>query len=127
MQALQPMQCESSRIFEKPEPSVSIVDYPNGSTNANPLVLADGSTQLQVTSGTATQSGVISETGGSFGLEKIGAGTLVLTANETYTGTTTISGGTLQVDNSGASGFIGGNIIDHGVLVSNTSSFTQFG
>ena len=84
------MQCESSRIFEKPEPSVSIVDYPNGSTNANPLVLADGSTQLQVTSGTATQSGVISETGGSFGPEKTGAGTLIYTGANTYTGVTTI-------------------------------------
>jgi len=106
---------------------VSIIDYPNGSTNATPLVLTDNSTQLQETAGTATQSGVISESGGSFGLEKIGAGTLVLTANETYTGTTTISDGTLQVGNGGAAGFIGGNIIDNGVLVSNTSSFTQFG
>jgi len=106
---------------------MSIIDYPNGSTNANPLVLTDDSTDLQVTSGSAIQSGVISESGGSFGLEKVGAGTLVLTANETYTGTTTISGGTLQVGNGGASGFIGGDIINNGVLVHNTSSFTQLG
>jgi autotransporter-associated beta strand protein len=105
----------------------AVIDYPNGSNNSSPIVLTDNSTQLQVLTGSATQSGLISESGGSFGLEKIGAGTLVLTANETYTGATTISGGTLQVGNGGASGFIGGNIIDNGVLVSNTSSFTQFG
>ena len=80
---------------------MSIVDYPNGSTNANPLVLADGSTQLQVTSGTATQSGIISESGGSFGLEKTGAGALIYAGANTYTGVTTISGGTLQIGNGG--------------------------
>jgi autotransporter-associated beta strand protein len=87
---------------------MSITNYPNGSTNANPLVLTDDSTQLQETSGTATQSGVISETGGSHGLEKIGAGTLILSANNSYSGGTTISAGTLSISDDAALGATAG-------------------
>ncbi len=46
-----------------------------------------------------TLSGVISESGGSFGLTKTGAGTVVLgnsTTNSTYSGGTTVNGGTLK-------------------------------
>jgi len=49
-------------------------------------------------------------------LTKLGAGTLVLSANNTYSGTTTISAGTLQVGNGGTSGAIAGNIIDNANL-----------
>ena len=38
--------------------------------------------------------------GSSQSLTKVGGGTLVLTAANTYTGGTTISGGTLQLDGS---------------------------
>jgi len=101
---------------------VSIIDYPNGSTNANAVALTDGSTQLQVTSGTATQSGIISETGGSFGLEKIGSGTLIYTGVNTYTGLTIISDGTLQIGNGGTSGNVLGDIVDNGLLVFNRAN-----
>ncbi|WP_395737791.1 autotransporter-associated beta strand repeat-containing protein [Prosthecobacter sp.] len=46
-----------------------------------------------------TYSGVISGTGG--GVTKAGAGTLVFTAANTYTGSTTVSGGNLQVGAAG--------------------------
>ena len=47
-----------------------------------------------------------------------GAGTLVLTAANTYTGATNISNGTLQVGNGGASGTLGtGNITDNATLI----------
>jgi len=46
-----------------------VIDYPNGSTDSNTIILTDNSTQLQVTTGSATQSGAISEAAGSFGLE----------------------------------------------------------
>jgi fibronectin-binding autotransporter adhesin len=56
----------------------SVVDYANGVTIANPIVVNSNTTQLQVTAGIATQAGAISELNGPRPLEKIGAGTLVL-------------------------------------------------
>ena len=72
----------------------SVVDYANGVTIANPIVVNSNTTQLSVTTGTATQAGVISELNGPRPIEKIGAGTLVLTAANTYSGATTITAGT---------------------------------
>lgn len=63
-------------------------------------------------------SGVIS---GSGGLTKAGAGTLILTANNSYTGTTTISAGTLQIGNGGTTGSIVGDIVNNASLVFNRS------
>ena len=74
-----------------------VIDYPNGSTSSTPIVLSTNTTQLQVLVGSATQSGVISETGGSRPVQKIGAGTLILTGANTYTGATTISAGVLDI------------------------------
>jgi autotransporter-associated beta strand protein len=63
-------------------------------------VVNSNATQLQVTTGTATQAGVISELNGPRPIEKIGAGTLVLTAANTYSGATAITAGTLLVNGS---------------------------
>jgi outer membrane autotransporter protein len=78
----------------------SVVDYASGVTIANPIVINSNSTQLQVTSGTATQAGAISELNGPRPLEKIGAGTLVLTGVSSYSGPTIVSAGTLMVNGS---------------------------
>ena len=49
--------------------------------------------------------------GGTAGLIKTGAGTMVLSANNTYTGTTTVNGGTLELNNAiGTIIYTGGNI-----------------
>lgn len=66
---------------------------------ANDIKLAGTRTfSLTNGSGTITASGVISEQGGTAGLIKSGPGTLILNANNTYTGDTTLSAGTLIVN-----------------------------
>src|SRR6516162_9320942 len=104
----------------------SVVDYVDGVTTANPIIVNSNTTQLQVTTGTATQGGVISEHNGPRPLEKIGAGTLVLTAPNTYSGPTTISAGTLVLGNGGTSGSILGNVVDNGTFAVNRSDAYTF-
>ncbi|WP_175422146.1 autotransporter domain-containing protein [Agrobacterium tumefaciens] len=58
-------------------------------------------------------------TGGS--LEKVGAGTLTLTGNNTYTGSTVISAGTLQLGDGGTSGAVVGEVTNNGTLALNRS------
>ncbi|RST51861.1 autotransporter outer membrane beta-barrel domain-containing protein [Variovorax sp. MHTC-1] len=66
----------------------------------------------------ATYAGLVSGTGG---IEKTGAGTLTLTQDQAFTGTTTISAGVLQLGNGGTTGSVTGNIVDNATLVINRS------
>ena len=63
---------------------------------------------------------IIASTSGT--LTKLGAGTLSLTSNETYTSTTTISAGTLQLGNNTANGTVAGAIVDNAALTLNHST-----
>jgi autotransporter-associated beta strand protein len=64
----------------------------------------------------ANYAGVI--TGNS--ITKVGSGTWTLSGDNTYTGTTTISGGTLQIGAGGNTGLLGiGNVTDNAALVFN--------
>lgn len=55
-------------------------------------------------------------------LTKTGAGTLTLTADNSYAGGTAITGGTLQLGNGGTTGSIVGDVANDGVLVANRSN-----
>ncbi len=100
----------------------SVIDYASGVTIANAINVSSNTTQLQVSAGTATESGVISETSGPRPIEKIGSGVLVFTGNNTYTGVTTITAGTLQIGSGGTTGSVAGNIADNGALIFNRSN-----
>ena len=61
------------------------------------------------------------------GVTKIGAGSLVLAGNNTYSGTTTISAGTLQLGNGGTSGSIAGNVVNNATFALNRADTFMFG
>lgn len=89
----------------------SVIDYAQDVNMAAPIELNSNTTQLQVTTGTATQSGIISEINGARPIEKIGAGTLILTNTNTYAGGTIINGGALQIGNGGTTGTLGSGTV----------------
>jgi autotransporter-associated beta strand protein len=77
--------------------------------------------------GTLTVSGAVS---GSGWVTNDGPGTVILAANNTYSGDTTINAGTLQIGNGGGTGTldINAGVIDNGTLVFNsTAAFTLNG
>jgi autotransporter-associated beta strand protein len=90
-----------------------------GSVTLGSAVLTTGNDNTST-----TFSGTISGTGG---LTKIGAGTLVLTGNNTYSGLTTITAGTLQLGDGGTSGSILGNVLDNASFAVNRSDTFTFG
>ena len=74
--------------------------------------IANFQTITKLDDGTWTLSGVVS---GPTVLN-VTQGTLILSAANTYTGGTTISAGTLQLGNGGATGSIVGDVTDNGTL-----------
>ena len=99
------------------------LDYANGITIANPLVLM-ATTTLNEDVGSATQSGAISESGGSFGIEKTGAGTLVFSGANSYTGGTVISAGVLSISSDSNLGASSGSLAVNGATLQTTASLT---
>jgi len=111
--------------------------YTGGTTiNAGTLQLGDGGSSGSVVgdvtdngalvfnrSDNTTFGGLIS---GSGSVTQQGTGTTVLTANNSYTGGTTIRAGTLQLGNGGASGSIVGDVTNNGALVFDRSDVLTF-
>jgi autotransporter-associated beta strand protein len=88
-------------------------------------VTMNGNRQVTVTANTLKVGGGIS---GAFGLTKAGAGTLVLGGANTYTGPTTISGGTLTLGPGGrltAGNYAGAISIAGGSVLSYANGATQ--
>jgi T5SS/PEP-CTERM-associated repeat protein/autotransporter-associated beta strand protein len=77
-----------------------------------PIRVGDGTT-----AGAGTVATIASALTGSGGLEKSDLGTLILTAANTYTGGTKVTGGTLQIGDGGTSGWVEGAIVDDARLV----------
>jgi len=84
---------------------------------ANNGALTFNRSDVQTFAGQISGSGVVNQ---------IGAGTTILAADNTYTGATTISAGTLQLGNGGASGGILGNVANNGALTFNRSDTVTF-
>ncbi len=81
-------------------------------------IIASGAATLSIgnndTSGTFT--GVIQNTTGPLSLTKNGLGTEVLSGNNTYTGTTSIEGGKLQMGSAQALTTNANLVVDNGTL-----------
>ena len=73
-----------------------------------PMALSN-TTTINTNGLNATLSGNL--TGTSVGLIKTGAGALLLSGSNSYTGTTTVSGGNLQVGSGGVGSLAGGNTV----------------
>jgi fibronectin-binding autotransporter adhesin len=94
-----------------------------GSISAAPLV-NNGSVVVN-RSDNLTINSLISGTGN---LTQAGTGTLILPADHTYTGLTTVSAGTLQIGANGTTGSIPGDILDNATVEFNRSNnFTHAG
>jgi fibronectin-binding autotransporter adhesin len=85
-----------------------------GGVGARALTLAGSNTEDN------RLAAIIGDSGGATALAKSGSGKWVVTGNNTYSGATTIAGGTLQVGAGGATGSLGsGNVAANGSLIFN--------
>jgi len=101
----------------------ALTNAPNGA----PGFCLRSNTVVGVDAGTLTVSGFY-EAEGSFGLTKVGNGTLVLTTDNTYTGGTTVNAGTLSVAGNGGWGRLRGTLtVNAGGTVTTTGDGTGFG
>jgi RHS repeat-associated protein len=106
------------------------------SIEAGTLQLGSGGTTGSLSAGNITNdatlvfnrsdnSTIANAISGLGSLTKLGAGVLTLTGNNTYSGTTTIDVGTLQIGSGGTTGSLGsGSVNNYGTLIFNRSDIT---
>ncbi len=83
--------------------NVQATSLPSGPATVASGVRLEANPTVTVTPGLAPEllvTGIVSELGGSRSITKAGAGTMSMSAANTYTGTTTVSAGTLVADGS---------------------------
>jgi len=84
--------------------STNVIPADFGVGGANPLQLLVGNGGAVISDGGYSQNLILPlQNNGTGGLTKLGAGTLILAANNTYVGPTVVSNGALEVDGSIAS------------------------
>src|SRR6516165_9757556 len=92
-----------------------------GNAGPGPATLTTGGNNSST-----TFSGVIFDAPGTMRLTKAGTGTMILSGDNSYTGGTTISAGTLQLGDGGTSGSIVGNVANNGTFAVNRSDVFTF-
>jgi autotransporter-associated beta strand protein len=101
---------------------VTLVSIIPNQTTPQVLTLTNGSTAITLTVGTNNSStSYFGNINGTGNLIKVGTGTLSLEGNSGYSGSTTVSGGTLRVDSflsTGAVGITGATLLLDGTLSS---------
>jgi fibronectin-binding autotransporter adhesin len=121
------LQIESGATFATWD-SNTIVDALNGSGTVDKGINGTQTITVGINNGSGNFSGIIQNTlldGQTtqtpiLGFIKTGTGTQVLSGNNTYSGTTTISNGILQIGNGGSSGTLGaGAVTDNATLTFN--------
>ena len=115
----------SNSIYGLPASSGTL-NLGNGGSSIGSLLAAE------VTGGSGTATVNVNSSGdntlgqkfsGSLSFNQIGTGTTTLTGSNSYTGTTTISSGTLQVGNGSTNGTLGrGAVVDNSVIAFNRSN-----
>lgn len=104
--------------------TLQIGENTQGSLASN-VTLSNGATVAFGRSDATSYDYVVSGTGN---LNKLGVGTLTLTADNTYTGNTTVSQGVLQLGNGGTSGSVQGDIklgSGSAVMFDRSDAFTE--
>lgn len=118
--------------YYQESPSADAVLFDNTGGSGGIVTLNTNISPAAVTVSNPTASYTFSGSGaivGSTGLTKAGAGTLIITTTNTYTGVTALTGGTLQLgDGSTKNGVVAGNITNNAALVfANPSAQTNAG
>ena len=106
-----------------------VLTLANNDSSAQTFTIRSTGANITIASGTATLSGVLSDVSANAngGLTKTGAGKLILSAANTYTGGTTISAGILQISADNNLGNSSGDITLSGgkLLVTETISTSR--